>query len=116
MTVAVIEFGDAGLEAEQGCVMAVLEAGYRAVERKQLDVALPTDEDIDYQKLGKALGADLIIDGGIARGTRHRSNPSPRLISTHSSNVLAIAKLKGRADKSGEVGHKLCAELLMQLP
>ncbi len=116
ITVAVIEFGDRGREAENGCVMAVLEAGFRAVDRAQLDQHLPTDDDIDYQKLGHALGCDLIIDGGIARGSTAKTAPAPRLVSTRSGDVLAISPAKGRVDRNFKIGQRVCGDLLKQLP
>src|SRR5262245_12042617 len=53
LTLAVIEFGDAGRDAENGCVMAALEAGFRVVSREQLAAALPSDDTIDYRQLGR---------------------------------------------------------------
>jgi hypothetical protein len=116
LTIAVIEFGDAGREAEDGCVMAALEAGFRVVSREELAVALPNDDSIDYRRLGKQLKADLIIDGGLARGMKIRRQPPPRIVSTASGNVLAETRLKGRIDRSGKIGQKTCADLLNQLP
>ena len=110
-----IEFGD-GQDAENGCVMSVLEAGHRVVDRKLIDAALPNDADIDYQQLGHALSADLIIDGGILRGVKMRQLLSPRIISARSGDVLAAAKSRKRADRSFQIGHDTCAELLKQLP
>src|SRR5688572_21602959 len=75
LTLAVIEFGDSGREAERGCVMAALEAGYRVVGRRELDAQLPNDEVIDYRALGRGLGADMVIDGGLARGMKARRAP-----------------------------------------
>jgi hypothetical protein len=116
LTVAVIEFGDHGREAEDGCVMAALEAGLRVVSREEIAVALPNDDDIDYRRLGQQLKADLIIDGGLARGMKVRRQPPPRIVSTRSGNLLAETRLKGRIDRGFKVGQKTCADLLNQLP
>src|SRR5205814_4695782 len=64
--VAIIELAG-NVEAEDGCVRAVLDAGHRPVDKRLLDRVLPNDDDIDYQKLGHALDAALIIDGGLPR-------------------------------------------------
>jgi TolB-like protein len=116
LTVAVIEFGDSGREAEDGCVMAALEAGFRVVSRREIAAALPNDDSIDYRKLGQQLKADLIIDGGLARGMKVRKQPPPRIVSTASGNLLAETRMHGRIDKSFKVGQKACSDLLNQLP
>ena len=115
IAVAVIEFGDEGREAENGCVMAVLEAGYRAVSRKKLEEAMPTD-DVDYQNLGHLVGADMIIDGGIPRGGAPAKRPPPRLVSTRTGDLLAVARAQVRIDRSFKVGKKVCSDLIKQLP
>jgi hypothetical protein len=116
LTIAVIEFGDHGREAEDGCVMAALEAGFRVVSREELAVALPNDNDIDYRRLGQQLKADLIIDGGLARGMKIKRQPPPRIVSTSTGNLLAETRLKGRIDRGFKIGQKTCADLLNQLP
>ena len=116
ITVAVIEFGEALHYGEDGCVTAVVEAGHRAVDKKRLAAALPSDEEIDYQQLGRALGADLIIDGGLPRGAKARQMQPARIVSTQKGDVLASSKSRRRVDKSFEIGHETCAELLKQLP
>jgi len=116
ITVAVIEFGDVGRAAEDGCVMAVLDAGFRVVGRKQIDAALPNDDLIDYRKLGQVLGADMIVDGGLARGLKVRRSPPARLVSTRTGNLLAETKIAGRIDRGFKVGRRVCEELLKQLP
>jgi len=115
ISVAVIEFGDAGREAENGCVMAVLEAGYRSISRKKLQEAMPTD-DVDYQNLGHLVGADMVIDGGIPRGGAPAKIPPPRLVSTRTGDLLAVARSQGRIDRSFKVGKKICSDLIKQLP
>jgi TolB-like protein len=120
ITVAVIGLGGtnvAASDAEDGCVMAVLEAGFRAVDRQQIVAALPNENDVDFTAIGRALGCDLIVDGGVARGSRPALvRLEPRLISSHSANVLGMSKSKGRVKLSREIGRRLCAELLAQLP
>ncbi len=116
LTIAVIEFGDNGRTAEDGCVMAALEAGFRVVSRGAIAAALPTDDVIDYRRLGKQLSADLIIDGGLARGMKIRKQPPPRIVSTSTGNLLAETRLAGRIDRGYKVGQKVCADLLNQLP
>ena len=115
ITVAIIELGGSQ-EAEDGCVRAVLDAGHRAVEKQKLDRVLPNDDDIDYQKLGHALGADLIIDGGLARGVKLAKTPAPRIVSSLKGDVLASSRLKKRVDKSYQNAREICADLLSQLP
>ena len=120
ITIAVIGFGgtdEKASEAENGCVLAVLGAGLRAVDRHQVVTALPNENDVDFTTVGRVLGCDLIVDGGIARGTNVASAQlEPRLISTHSANVLGAAKTTVRVKLSREVGRRLCAELMNQLP
>jgi hypothetical protein len=113
--VAVIEFGGS-TEAEDGCVRAILEANHQAVEKKKVDEALPTDDDIDYQKLGRLLSADLIIDGGLARGVKLKKLPPPRIVSAQKGDILASSEVKTRVNKSYQVAHDVCADLLRQLP
>jgi hypothetical protein len=115
LTIAVIEFAG-NTEAEDGCVRAVLEASYRAVDKKLLDQVLPNDNDIDYQKLGRQLSADLIVDGGLARGAKLRYAALPRIVSAQKGDILASTRIKKRADKSYQVAHEICADLLKQLP
>jgi TolB-like protein len=120
ITVAVIGFGgsnETASEAEDGCVMAVLEAGFRAVDRHKIVAALPNENDVDFTTTGRVLGCDLILDGGVARGTREALvRLEPRLISSHSANVLGMSKSKGRVKLGREIGRRLCAELIAQLP
>lgn len=120
LAIAIISLGgsdDVASEAEDGCVAAILDAGYRAVGRKQVRAALPNENDVDYNKVGQTLGADLIIDGGVARGSRAATTHlSTRLISTHSAGLLATAESKGRVKLTRAVGQGLCTELLNQLP
>ena len=120
ITVAVIGFGGtnaAASGAERGCVMAVLDAGFRAAERWQILTALPDENDIDFTNFGRLLNADLIIDGGVVRGSETvPARLEPRLISSHSAAVLASARSKGRVKLSDDIGQKLCSELLAQLP
>lgn len=120
ISVAVIGFGGTdqlGSAAEDGCVMAVLETGLRAIERRQVVAALPNEADVDFSTVGRALGADLIIDGGVARGSGdERASLEPRLISTHSVNVLGVAKSTGRVKLTRAVGRRVCTQLLAQLP
>lgn len=120
IAVAVIGFGGSDASAspaEDGCVMAVLEAGYRVVGRQQVVAALPNENDVDFSTVGRALGADVIIDGGVARGSGADSVPlEPRLISSHSANLLGVASSHGRVKLSRVVGQKLCTKLLGQLP
>ncbi len=120
LAIAIISFGGTDAmpsEAEDGCVAAILDAGYRAVGRKQVRAALPNENDVDYAKVGQALGADLIIDGGFLRGSgRVAPSLQPRLISTHSAGVLASVDAKGKVKLTRAVGQKLCTDLLNQLP
>jgi hypothetical protein len=120
ITIAVIGFGGSGERAsaaEDGCVMAVLEAGFRAVERARIVAALPNENDVDFTATGHALGCDLILDGGVARGAGDAAAwLEPRLISTHSANVLGSARKRGRVKLGRDIGRRLCAELLRQLP
>lgn len=122
ITVAVIGFGgdDAvASDAENGCVMAVLEAGYRAVDRRQVVAALPNEGDVEFASLGRTLGADLVIDGSIARGSvapRATVRLWPRMISTQSTNVLATVRAVGPTRLTHALGHRICQELLAQLP
>jgi TolB-like protein len=120
ITVAVIGFAGSDSvqsEAEGGCVMAVLEAGLRVVDRKQVVAALPDENDVDYAKLGRQLKADLIVDGGVVRGSRRlAAKLTARLISSHSANVLGTAVSKGRVRLGRQIGQQLCADLLAQLP
>jgi hypothetical protein len=120
LTVAIIGFGGSDTKpsaAEDGCVMAVLEGGLRVVERRRVVAALPNENDVDFTAAGQKLAADLIIDGGIVRG----SGDGParlqlRMISSHSASELATAKSKTRVKLTRETGQKGCARLLEQLP
>jgi hypothetical protein len=120
ITVAVISFGGsnrAASGAENGCVMALLEAGYRTVDHALVVAALPDESAVDFSALGRQLGADLIIDGGLLRGSGDAPGRlQPRLISAHSAAVLATLRRKGRIRPTDEAGHKLCVELLGQMP
>ena len=120
LAIAVISFGgsdETASEAEDGCIAAILDGGYRAVGRKQVRAALPNENDVDYNKVGQTLGADLIIDGGFLRGSgRVAPSLTPRLISTHSAGLLASVESKGKVTLTRAVGQKLCQELLSQLP
>jgi hypothetical protein len=120
ITVAVISFGGtdgAATPAENGCVMAVLEAGFRAVERRKIVAALPNENEVDFHQLGGLLGADMIVDGSLARGSGGApTRLEPRLISTHSAAILATTKTAGRVKLTDAVGKKLCTDLLRQLP
>ncbi len=120
ITNAVFSIGgsdDKASEAEDGCVMALLEAGYRIVERPRVVAAVPNENDVDFSAVGRALGADLIVDGG---WTRNSGDPprrlESRLISTHSANVLGTVNGRGHATLSHATGHKLCRDLVAQLP
>lgn len=121
LAVAVIGFGgsnQAASAAEDGCVMAVLEAGLRAVARQRVVMALPNENDVDFGRVGRVLGVDLIIDGGVARGSDavEPLRLEPRMISAHSASELGMARSRGRVRLTREVGHRACAELLRQLP
>ena len=120
ITIAVISFGGSDVsasDAEDGCVMALLEAGYRIVDRARVVAAVPDESDVDFANVGRVLGADLIVDGGWTR----KSGAPPkrlesRLISTHSANVLGSARAKGRLKLDRATGRALCQELVAQLP
>jgi hypothetical protein len=59
LAIAIISFGgtdDMPSEAEDGCIAAILDGGYRAVGRKQVREALPNENDVDYNKVGQTLG------------------------------------------------------------
>ena len=116
IAVAIIEFGEDGTDGENGCAMAVLEAGYRAIGKKAIHDALPSDSVIDYQKLGQKLGADLIIDGGLTTGVKLKKTPPARIVATRSGDILAQTRLGGRIDKNFKIGQKVCTDLLKQLP
>lgn len=120
ITIAVLGLGGDDAQAsaaEDGCVMALLEAGYRIIERPRVVAAVPNENDVDYTAAGHALGADLLVDGG---WTRNSGDPprrfESRLISTHSANVLGTVETKARAPLGRTNGHKLCAALISQLP
>jgi TolB-like protein len=119
LAIAIISFGgsdDMPSEAEDGCVAAILDAGYRAIGRKQVRAALPNENDVDYNKVGQTLGADMIIDGGFLRGSgRVAPSLTPRLISTHSAGLLASVESKGKVKLTRAVGQKLCSDLISQL-
>jgi hypothetical protein len=115
IVVAIIELAG-NVEAEDGCRRAVLDAGHRPVTKQRLDKVLPNDDDIDYQKLGNALAADLIIDGGLPRGGKLPRAPAPRIVSAHRGDVLASSRVKKRADESYRNAREICADLLNQLP
>jgi hypothetical protein len=120
LAIAIISFGGTDAmasEAEDGCIAAILDGGYRAVGRKQVRAALPNENDVDYNKVGQTLGADLIIDGGFLRGSGSVApSLTPRLISTHSAGLLASVESKGKVKLTRAIGQKLCADLLNQLP
>jgi TolB-like protein len=120
ITVAIIGFGGTDGQpsaAEDGCVQSVLEGGYRVVERRLVVAALPNENDVDFSTVGQRLAADLIIDGGVVRGSGDgAARLELRMISAHSANVLATAKSKARVRLSRETGQKGCARLLEQLP
>lgn len=120
ITIAVISFGGTNAtpsEAEDGCVMALLEAGYRVVDRPRIVATVPNENDVDYTNVGRLLGADLIVEGG---WTRNSGDPprrlESRLISTHSANVLGTTEDKAHAKLGRAFGRKICSELLAQLP
>ena len=120
ITIAVISFGgtdETPSEAEDGCVMALLEAGYRVVDRHRIVASVPNENDVDYTSVGRLLGADLIVEGG---WTRNSGEPprrlESRLISTHSANVLGTTEDKAHAKLGRAFGRKICSELLAQLP
>ena len=115
ITVAVIELGGSA-EAHDGCARAVLDANHQMVDQKVLDQALPNDDDIDYQKLGRLTGADLIIDGGLPRGVKLAKAPPPRIVSAQKGDILASTRIKARIDKSYQVARDICADLLNQIP
>ena len=118
MTVAVIEFGEQGAEVEKGCVAAVLDAGFRALEPSGTDVdaALQSAGVVDYVKLGHTLGAELILDGGVPRAGLRSVQLAPRLISPVSNDVLATGKSKLHLHHGAPEGKNACARLLLQLP
>lgn len=116
ITVAVLSFADFGPEAEKGCVMAILSAGFRAVGHREIEQAVPTPQTVDYQTVGRAVGADLIIDAMARRTPTKRKSSPPRLISTRSGDVLAVSKKGARLDRSYSVAERVCTDLLNQLP
>ncbi|HXU71731.1 MAG TPA: hypothetical protein VN947_20500 [Polyangia bacterium] len=120
ITIAVLGLGGSDAQAsavEDGCVMALLEAGYRIVERPRVVAAIPNENDVDYTAAGHNLGADLLVDGG---WTRNSGDPprrlESRLISSHSANVLGTVETKPRSPLGRTNGHRLCAALISQLP
>jgi len=55
ITIAVLGLGGSDAQAsavEDGCVMALLEAGYRIVERPRVVAAIPNENDVDYTAAG----------------------------------------------------------------
>ncbi len=120
LAIAIISFGgseDMPSEAEDGCIAAILDAGYQPVARKKVREVLPNENDVDYNTVGAKLGADMIIDGGFLRGSgRVAASLTPRLISTHSGGLLASVETKGKVKLTRAVGQKLCIDLLNQLP
>jgi TolB-like protein len=120
LTMAVISFGGTDAKsspAEDGCVVALLEAGFRVVDRARIIAAVPNENDVDYSAIGRTLGADLIVEGGWNRNTTDvRGRVEARLISAHSASVLGTTESAGRGMLTRGLGHKLCRELIAQLP
>lgn len=125
-TVAVLGFssyripGGGGDTAEDGCTSVLLERGVRVVERQRLD-AIMQEKSLSrggevgnafLQQLGMMAGADAVIIGAVNSTGRGKDQTSARLISTRSGEVLALARLRGRADKAYRIGEKVCAELI----
>ena len=115
IVVAIIELAG-NVEAEDGCRRAVLDAGHRPISKQRLDQVLPNDDDIDYQKLGHALAADLIIDGELPRGGKLARVLPPRIVSAQRGDVLASSRVKKRVDESYRNAREICTDLLGQLP
>jgi hypothetical protein len=120
ITIAVMGFGgtnEKASDAEGGCVVALLEAGYRVVDRSRIIASVPNENDVDYTNIGRVLGADLILDGGWTRNSgaapRHMES---RLISTHSANVLGTTQDKAHEGPGRTIGRKICRDLIAQLP
>jgi hypothetical protein len=120
LTIAVLSFGGTNTrpsEAEDGCVMALLEAGYRVVDRARIVEAIPNENDVDFSVVGRTLGADLLVDGGWTRDTGAPPDRlESRLISTHSANILGTAQTRGHVAMTRALGKKLCRDLIGQLP
>jgi len=111
---AVIDLGDR--DAEKGCVMALLDGGFRVVGQKAIDAALENPDTTSYKRLGKAVQADLIIDGGFTREKNNRKKLSARLVSAQSGDVLATTRVQKPDKKPFVTGQKVCTDLLQQLP
>lgn len=120
LTLAVLGFGGSDANAspaEDGCVMALLEAGFRVVDRARLVAAVPTEDDVDYGAVGRGVGADLIVEAGWKRNERRvAARLRPRMISTHSASVLAIARPARGLKLSRAWGRDVCRDLIGQLP
>ncbi len=120
ITIAVLSFGgtnDKSSNAEAGCVMTLLEAGYRVVDRARVVASVPNENDVDYSNVGRLLGADLIIDGGWTRNSDEAPRRlESRLISTHSANILGTTARKSRGAIGDAVGRAICHDLIAQLP
>jgi hypothetical protein len=111
---AVIDLGDP--EAQKGCVMALLDGGFRVVGQKAIDAALDNPDTTSYKRLGRAVQADLIIDGGFTREKNNRKRLSARLVSAQSGDVLASSRVEKPDKKPFVTGQKVCTDLLQQLP
>ena len=113
---AVVKLG--GREAENGCVMALLDGGFRVVGREAIDAALQNPDAAGYKRLGAALQADLIIDidGGLAHEKHNRKKRAAVLVSVASGDVLAMTPVPVPGKMSFATGQKVCADLLQQLP
>jgi hypothetical protein len=76
---AVIDLGDR--DAEKGCVMTLLDQGFRVVGQKAIEAALEQPDTTSYKRLAKAVNADLIIDGGFTRDKKSsKKKLSARLV------------------------------------
>ncbi|HEX9100664.1 MAG TPA: hypothetical protein VF997_00605, partial [Polyangia bacterium] len=99
------------------CVLALLEAGYRVVDRARVVAAVPNENDVDYTAVGRLLGADLLVDGGWTRNSGDApARLEPRLISAHSASVLGTAAKKAHVRLGRAAGRGLCRDLIAQLP
>jgi hypothetical protein len=120
LSIAVISFGGTDTKAsaaEDGCVVALLEAGYRVIERARVVAAVPNENDIDYVAIGRTLGVDLIVEGGWNRNAADvHGRIEGRLLSTHSASVLGTATSGAHVTLTHAFGQKMCRELIAQLP
>lgn len=120
LTIAVISFAGTDAQpssAEDGCVVALLEAGFRVVDRARVVAAVPNENDIDYAAIGRTLGVDLVVEGGWNRNASGvRGRLEARLISTHSASILGRTESSAHGTLTRAFGRKVCAELIAQLP